>query len=120
MRVCCIILHSLVVNVKITEMVFEICRQNLRFANLYFVEEGECLRNKLALPLVSEAHVCLSYVVFFRGVQTTPPPPLDPRMFEMRLDYHDAKNCLVYHIFKEAECNQLLTNRIFLNLEYDL
>lgn len=105
MRVCCIILHSLVVNVKITEIVFEICRQNLRFSNLYFVEEGECLRNKLALPLVSEAHVCLSYVVFFRGVQTTPPPPLDPRMFEMRLDYHDAKNCLVYHIFKEAECN---------------
>lgn len=99
---------------------FEICRQNLRFSNLYFVEEGECLRNKLALPLVSEAHVCLSYVVFFRGVQTTPPPPLDPRMFEMRLDYHDAKNCLVYHIFKEAECKQLLTNRIFLNLEYDL
>lgn len=73
-----------------------------------FVEEGECLRNKLALPLVSEAHVCLSYVVFFRGVQTTPPPPLDPRMFEMRLDYHDAKNCLVYYIFKEAECNQLI------------
>lgn len=76
-RVCCINLHPLVVNVTIIEMVFEVCRRNIRSANLdFFFDEGGRLRNNYlyqGCPWPMLILLCH----FSRGEQppSLPPPP---------------------------------------------
>lgn len=75
-RVCCINLHPLVVNVTIIEMVFEVCRRNIGSANLdFFFDEGGRLRNNhlyqgCPWPM-------FFYSVIFSG-ENSPPPPSSP------------------------------------------
>lgn len=95
-RVCCINLHPLVVNVTIIEMVSEVCRRNtsirsevcrrnIRCANLdFFFDEGGRLRNNhLYQGCPWPMFILLCH--FFRGEQ--PPLPHPPSiMYEMTLN----------------------------------